>query len=197
VDSTVKHKEPIFWTSTQPNYSDKDRVRYTMVDGKRIREKVPQRGHVGEYDNYTYAPGVRYVTVLRHDGHIINSVLTNGAGHTDHTGPYGQYIRMKHRGLGWFGMGECPCALVAAQTISRDTLVCEANRDAQPCAPGSYNAKSPCPHAIAERDARRKQHVEAMTEKEHAFKTKDDKLIELLTEHVVKKPEAAPAKKRE
>lgn len=176
--STTKNTEPIFWTSTQPNYSDKDRVRVSMVNGKRVQERVPQRGHVGEYDNYDYAPGFRSLRVVRHDGHVVDSVLTNGAAHMDTHTTYGQYIRMKHRALGWFAMSECPCALVAAQHIGANTLVHEPSRTAQPCPPGTYSAKAPCPHAVAELDARRRQQAELMSDKEANFKTKEDKIVE-------------------
>lgn len=187
--STTSNHEPIFWTSTQPNYSDKDRVKESMIDGKRVRERIPQRGHVGEYDNYTMAPGVRFIRVIRHDGHIVDSVLTNGAAHMDPHSAYGQYIQAQHRHFGWFGAGECPCALVASGRFSRECLVHPANRDAQPCEPGSYSGQKPCPHTVAELRARREQHNGLMAEKEASSKSKDDKLIELLTEHVVGKSE--------
>ena len=194
--SATSNTEPIFWTSTIPNYSDKDRVFERMENGKRIRERIPQRGHVGEYDNYTMANGIRFIRVIRHDGHIVDSVLTNGAAHTDHTSPYGQFIQMKHRKLGWFGIAECPCALVMAGHFSPDVLAFAGNRDAQPCDPGALKPGQMCTHAKAELNARRGIHNEVMAEKEEGSKSKDDKLIELLTEHVVGKSEPAPTPKK-
>lgn len=178
MESTTNASEPIFWTSTQPNYSEKDRTRYRMENGKRIKEKIPQTGHIGTHEAYQKAAVRRFHEVVRHDGHMVFSVLTNGAAHLDVHGPYGQYIVGKRRSLGWFGMGECPCALVAANNFGVECLVDEKNRGARPCEPGTYSAAQPCPHAVAEIAARRAAHNAIMHEKEIAGKTDQNRLLE-------------------
>lgn len=155
--ANVQNQEPIFWVnSSSPQASNAERHR-SIVDenGRRRLEKHPQIGHVGPYDDYKTANGVRFYVMCRHDGNIVFHCLTNGAAHLDHNGPYGQYAMMKARYLGWFLPSECPCALVAAQTIEADTLVHAPNRTANPCKAGTYSYKNPCEHAVAEIAARR------------------------------------------
>lgn len=159
-----------------------------MKNGKRITEKVPQRGHLGDYEERLAAPGLRYVTMIRHDGIEASIVLTNGAAHMDPNTAYGQYVKRKARFLGWFGTGECPCALVSNREISPDALMVEELRTAQPCAPGTYGGKAGlCPHAKAEQKAREAAHSDVQLEKEEKMKGKEDKILELLTQAVIDK----------
>ena len=65
---SFSQRPPIFWTSTIPGYNDADRQRVRFDDGERIVERIPQRAHIGDYENRKRAPGVRSVRVVRHDG---------------------------------------------------------------------------------------------------------------------------------
>lgn len=170
VKSTTRDALPIFWTSTQPGFNDSDRTRRYMKDGELIIERIPQRGHIGTHDEFVVDKrGIRFLTVIRHDGHIVHSVLTNGAADLDDTASYGQYIRAKHRKLGWYGVGECPCALVAARSLSPDTMLHAPNRTSDPCDPGTYSHDKPCPHSKAELAARQSRQAKLMAAKEAAY----------------------------
>ena len=176
--STTQVREPIFWTSTQPGFNDSDRTRHVMIDGERVTERIPQRGHVGDHDEFEVdRNNFRYRTMIRHDGHIVSSILTNGAAHSDVHGPYGQYIQSKYRFLGWFSPADCPCALIASRIIGADTMVHAPNRTDQPCEPGTYSAKNMCPHAKAEIEARRARQKRTMDQKEKNF-TNPNKAIQ-------------------
>lgn len=176
------NSEPIFWTTTQPHYNTADRERTKVIGGKKVREKFPQTGHVGSYDDKEKARGVRFLLMVRHDGHAVFHCLTNGAAHMDHTTPYGQYALRKARYLGWFTPGECPCALVSTGEINGETLVDQSIRSSNPCAPGSYSGQKPCKHALDEIHARREQNTAIQEEREASSKTKDDKMLEMQRE---------------
>ena len=151
-------REPCFWSmtpSSNPGYNLQDRERWiTAADGSKRKEKFPQRGHQGDYEDRRPARGVRSITMVRHDGHQDEVVLTNAAAHLDHTTPYGQYVLMKARHLGWFSPGSCPAALIAAGELSPYSFIAPGIADATPCARGTYSLEKPCQHAIAETAAR-------------------------------------------
>lgn len=177
--STTRDALPIFWTSTQPGFNDSDRTRHFMKDGEQIVERIPQRGHIGDHDEFVVdRRGIRFLTVIRHDGHIVHSVLTNGAADLDDTASYGQYIRAKHRKLGWYGIGECPCALVRGRALSPHTMLHVPNRSADPCEQGTYSHDNPCPHSKAELAARQDRQNKAMAAKEAAYVDPSKAIIE-------------------
>lgn len=173
-------REPIFWTSTSPGYNDPDRRRVTRKDGELIIERVPQRGHSGDHDwtDRRPAQGVRYVDMVKSDGHIVAVVLTNAAAHMDPTTPYGQHIMAKGRFFGWFQPSACPCAIISNGSLKRDQFASPQVRNGTPCAPGTYSAKEPCPHAAAEIEARRAKHAAKEAEREANYKSKEDKILD-------------------
>lgn len=173
----IDDREPIFWTSVRPGYNDADRQRPMMVDGKRVLEKFPQHGHVGDYDNKKRAGGQRFVYMIRHDGHEAAIVLTNAAAHLDPNTPYGQYVRMKARFLGWFGVADCPVAMLMICRMQPHHFVDKTLLDARPCNTQHTRAE-PCPHAIAEKAARVAQNNRIAAEREVAYKDANGKLIE-------------------
>lgn len=172
------NQTPCFWTSTQIGFNDADRSRPKIVNGRRLLEKFPQSGHLGDYDGRVMAPGIRYLRMIRHDGNEVFHVLTNAAGHMDHTTPWGQYQMQKARFLGWFGRGECPCALVASRTISGETIVAEGNKGAQPCQPDTYSVEKPCKHALDEIAARLAAHKALNDERAAAVRDDNARMIE-------------------
>lgn len=188
------NREPIFWTTTTPGYNASDRERRVWVDdvlpnGKKIRkqatEKFPQRGHLGDYETRFQAPGERWMLVVRHDGHEVRAVLTNGAAHMDSATGYGQYVRAKARALGWYDPRQCPCALLATGGLQPEHIVSEEVKAAEPCRPGAYDPKKErCPHSIAEKAARMAATKEIQDQREIAFKTKEDKLLEVMREQL-------------
>lgn len=176
--STAFQREPIFWTSTLPGYNDKDRTRVRFEGGEQIVEKVPQRGHVGDYENRRPAPGIRSVRVVRHDGHVVDSVLTSSAAQLDHTESQGQYIQAKWRHFGWFPLGNCPLALLSMGQIQPGHLRAKQIIGQTPCAHGSCNEKTPCMHALTELEARRTAQRARTAEIDHKFVERDQKMID-------------------
>ena len=177
------NETPIFWTTTQAGYNDQDRTRRYMRNGKRVIEKLPQSGHVGDYNERRPARGTRYAKMIDSAGNEIAHTLTNAAAHMDpHTG-YGQYARTKARALGWYAIGECPCALIATGEINSDAFLVDEIRNgtAQPCVKGTYKGDhldSMCPHATAERNARVAAHSAHEADRAEKMKGKEDKIVE-------------------
>jgi hypothetical protein len=178
---------PIFWTTTQSGYNEGDRTKRYMRNGKRVVEKVPQAGHVGDYTDKRRAPGVRYVKMIDSAGNEVSVVLTNAASHMDPNTAYGNYVKRKARFLGWFGIGECPCALASTGEIHPDAMMTNV-RDVQPCTRGTYSGNSldeMCPHAKAEREARLAANLSNETERDEKMKGKEEKIIELLSQQAL------------
>lgn len=156
-------REPIFWTSTKPGYNTKDRERVRNENGRRIVERIPQRGHQGDYENRRPAQGVRSVRVVCHDGNTVDSTLTSAAAHLDHTTPQGQYVMAKWRHFGWFPLGNCPLALLGVGQLQIGHFRDQSIVSESPCPPNSCNTANPCKHALAELAARRSaQRAEAL-----------------------------------
>lgn len=171
-------REPVFWTSTLPGYNDRDRTRVRFEAGKKIVERIPQRGHMGDYENRRPARGVRSVRTVRHDGHVIDHVLTCGAAHLDHTTSYGQYQQAKGRHFGWYPLASCPIALLAIGSIQRDHFHDQSLLGDQPCPPGSCSEKSPCKHALAELEARRKTRAIEAADLQARFRDPAEKMVD-------------------
>lgn len=182
-------RESIFWTSTRPNYNQRDREIVRMEGGKRIVEKVPQRGHQGDYDNRTIDPRSarsRWLHVCRDDGNWIRMVMTNAAAHVDSNEAWGQYQRAKARFFGWFPIGSCPLALISAGYFKPGQFVNQAMLEEQACKPGTYSEREPCPHCKAETEARRKQRTELEVERAKNWRDPTDRQIEAAREENAK-----------
>lgn len=179
------NREPIFWASTTKGVNDQDRERWIVnEEGERVRERFPQRGHIGPYDNYSRAPGERWALVVRHDGHEIRMVLTNAAAHVDSSTSWAQQQRGKQRTLGWYNPGQCPCALLMTGAITPDLIVDKSIIGQTPCAPGTFSTTNRCPHSKSEQEARRARNKRKMDERELAQQSKDDKIIEVMREQI-------------
>jgi hypothetical protein len=155
-------REPIFWTSTRPGYNQRDREIVRFEDGRRIVEKVPQRGHQGDYENRktdSRCARARWLHVVTDKGNWIRMVLTNAAAHFDANTDWGQYQRAKARYFGWFPVWSCPLALLSTGELKRGQIVDRSLLEQKPCEPGSYSEQKPCPHCVSETDARRARHA--------------------------------------
>ncbi len=174
---------PIFWTTTQAGYNDKDRTKRYMRNGERVVEKLPQSGHVGDYNDKRRAHGTRYVRMVDGAGNECAIVLTNGAAHMDPNTGYGQNVKSKARALGWFAIGECPSALIAAGEINHEAFLVKGIRESKsaPCMKGSFKGDhldAMCPHATAERDARLAVNFKRENERAEKLKGHDTRLLE-------------------
>lgn len=159
------------------NYNRADRERPFMKGGKRLVERVPQSGHTGDYTDRRKAPGVRYVTMVRHDGNTISFVLTCGASHMDANSDYGKLMQAKARFLGWYGPEQCPVAMYVAGQLDENHFADASLLKATPCN-RSKGEKGPCEHSIAEKAARMAVHNESQKQIEIDNKDKATTLQE-------------------
>lgn len=176
-------REPCFWMTTSENTgpTSPERSRSRMLKGRKVLEKLPQHGHVGDYENRARAPGKRYIMVVRHEGHTVPLLLTNAAAHLT-PGPYTQYQLNKARALGWYPEGACPAALFVAGELNKDQVVSDEVRSATPCAQGTHSITAPCKHDLAERAARSEQWKRDHDERMAAFRDADEKNAERMRE---------------
>jgi hypothetical protein len=172
------YREPIFWTSTVPGYNTADRERRTIRDGKEVVERVPQIGHQGDYEHKSLAQGIRYIEVVRHEGHIINQVLTNAAAHLDINTGWFQQQRGKALYWGWYPIATCPVALLRTGELQPRHIKDASLLNAQPCEHGTYDREHRCPHSISEQAARSKWWATAEAERVAAYKDPTDRMIE-------------------
>lgn len=180
-DSAME-EDPIFWTSTRPGYNDRDRERVYMKAGRRVREKIPQTGHIGEPRSKRKAPGLRFLYMIRHDGHEGAIVLTNAAAHLDPNTGWGQYQLMKARFLGWFASGDCPAALLGTGRLKPDHIVNKSIIGQLPCEQGTYDRDNPCKHTKLEQAARREQNAEDDRVMAIQYKDQGQKMLEAQAE---------------
>lgn len=146
--------DPILWVGKA------QRTRRIVVDGEQRTERIPQRGHAGnsDYDEPKLAPGKRWELYVKGDGNACRVPLTNAAAHLDDTTPYGQMVRAKARFLGWYPLGSCPCALVLTGELRANHFASKEVARSEPCRPRTYSVEDPCPHALAEQEARQAAH---------------------------------------
>jgi hypothetical protein len=128
-------------------------------------ERLPALCHGGDdYESRQVHPRARsrFVVCVRHDGHVVAITLTNASADLNLTSGYANYVRMKARSLGWFPfVACCPVRELKAKRLRRDRVRAPEllARGAKVCSPERLKSDRPCPHAIAERDARRAAHA--------------------------------------
>lgn len=176
-------QDPCYWipaTSTMPIHIPRKRGHV----GPAV-ERTPSRGVLGVHDAQRPAPGIRSVRVVRHDGHVVDSCLTNGAAHLEpslnNLGMYGQYMRAKWRALGWFPLGTCPLTQLAAGNLFAESFFDQSLLEQKPCT-AKHDARNPCPHAQAELAARRAVQVEETRQIDARFVDKTEQLIDVQRE---------------
>lgn len=170
-------REAILWNTTASG-GKRGAERISDKRGKKVIERVPARGHQGDYENRRPARGVRFVDMLGSDGHEVSMVLTNGAAHLDPSTQFGQYQRAKARFHGWIPMESCPAAMLLTGDLKPGQLVDESIAKSTPCQHGTFSRTSLCPHYLAERDARRAQNKLDNDERERNYRSESDKLVE-------------------
>lgn len=156
-------------------------VRYVLdEDGRRVQERLPALAHEG--DDY-YSPKIhplarstRYIIVVRHDGHVVPLLLTNGSGHIDTNTEWAGYQRAKARHFGWFPLEECPVRLIKSGWLKPDLVLDQSLLTAKVC-PKEGVPEHGCKHGIAERNARRSQRRSEgeAVERSHAAKAQHEK----------------------
>jgi len=172
--------EPIRWVNARGAYSGVTHTRFE--NGRKITERLPQRGHVGEWGSHNPMRGIRDVRVVRHDGHVVNAVLTNGAAHNDDSTEWAQSQRAKIRYFGWYPIGACPLALLLTGNLKRSNFVDQSLLGDKPCEHGTYSESKPCKHALAEERARKALNVENQNEIIRNYKDTGEKTLEATRE---------------
>lgn len=169
-------QEPIFWLSSKDKaYTGASRV-VRDSDGEPVRdhdtgvvvrERVPAR-----------APGAaeRFETVVRADGHVISMVLTNAAAQVDGDTSFKKYMREKQRHFGWFRLSVCPVLLFFTGQLSQYHIRDKRLLETQPCR-GQFTDARPCPHALAERDARQHKHAAGEVDRMRPYQAEADKIL--------------------
>lgn len=178
----MSNREAIFWTGPG-SYSQRDREIVRFENGKRIVEKVPQRGHRGDSDPDgrvldSRAAANRWMHVCTDAGNWIRMVLTNAAAHTDITTEWAQERRAKAAHFGWFRIDACPLALVAHGELLRGQFLVQSMFSDRPCDRGTYSEAQPCKHCLAETDARRAAKAEFERERDSSYKDPTERQIE-------------------
>lgn len=168
--------DPILWAhKTQ-------RTRRLIVDGEVRIERLPQRGHRGDsdYDRPQPVAGPRWIHVVKNCGSAVRVPITNGASLVVGGGPDGTYSSMidrKAKALGWYSLASCPCALLQVGDLQPHHLASRDLLTAQPCPPRSYSEDNPCPHALAEQEARRAKHEKREAERNKGMQSEAEKLL--------------------
>src|SRR5690242_13691251 len=169
---------PILWA----HHAKSQREVRRNVGGKIVVEKIPQRGHVGnsDYDKPEIQRGQRWAHVVDHAGNAVRVPLTTGASlfidAVEDQG-YEKYQRAKFRGLGWYDVGRCPCAMLANGELQASHFASPEVAASEACRPGTYKESAPCPHSVAEMRARQAQQKIVQAEKDERFKPEAEKIL--------------------
>ena len=142
-------------------------------DGERLVQKVP-----GTVQNKN---GIRrWRKVCTSTGHVVCATLTNHAADLDINGSYGRRQRELWREFGHFEIGKCPISLVFGEDLAKEQL-CKDNQKAvdkaETCQAGTCSEKSPCKHAIKERDVRRERHTKQTLARRERWTEKEQRMI--------------------
>jgi hypothetical protein len=179
--------EPILWahkvTRAKPvlRLNPETGQREQVIDdetGEPVTERIPQIGHVGDYENPVAMRRPGWVHVLKHDGHEVRVKLTNAAAQEDLNHSYANFMRAKIRHFGWVIVGTCPLVAVASGDIRKQHLAARSLLTERACERGSFGELNPCRHYLAERDARRARHGVLEARRNSSFKPEADRLIE-------------------
>lgn len=167
-------------------------TKVTIAAGnRRVVERIPQTGSFGDlHENRPARP--RWRKVVDSYGNEVRVVLTTAAADLDTETNYGRYQRQKWRVYGWYEVGHCPCAMfltgdLKAEHFSSAEVLADAKARTA-CSPGTYGPEAPCPHALKEMEARKKQNAEELAERLKNFQSESDRLIAANaknTEHIV------------
>ncbi len=204
--------DPVMWVKSQhkgafrvPAVWDEKKGRYVRpVDDfdRPLVERVPAKGYIGnDLTNMRPMPGNRSITMVRHDGHIVDIPLSTGASVAVRDNEYKSDRLRKARYLGWFAVGCCPLA-ETYRGLKKQHLLAKEAREGEPCKDHEVGTDEtgqrlpPCPHWLAEVAARRARKVAENRKENASYRDEDAKRTEALTtlvEHLVDKDKAEAA----
>lgn len=189
--------DPILWVKANhkgravPAYVWKNgrRVRATDDMGRPLLERIPAIGFVGkDLANMKPMAGKRSIKMLTKQGNEISVPLSTGASLAAVEGPFKSDRLRKLVFYGAITVGSCPVREVY-RGLRKEHLLSPDARDATaPCAEHDVgvdeagNELPPCPHYVAERDARMAMQVADNRKVNLTFKDDAGKQTEALTE---------------
>jgi hypothetical protein len=199
--SLINSIEPVCWANAEGAPATRERGAWKWQDGKRVpscdetgrqlTERVPQGAQYGmPLTGLRQANILSSVKVMRYEGDEAFVRVSQGAGH-DIGGDdsYRRYqLDHKGRGEGWIQAGTCPVSVVMntphfGNKVAGQPIVSPEVRDAiaraAPCGHAMVGIRNPpCPHYIAEQQARWKQRHAMHNRKMEVLKTDEAKLLE-------------------
>lgn len=148
--------------------------------GAPLFDRRPLKAHYG--NNMTgvrEAPVTSVIKFLRHDGILVDTKINNSPAHiVDGDDRYQRGIMRKARHFGWIAMGECPAMLVASGAIPAHRVLATSARTGQ-CSHDHIGFRNPpCPHFLAEYEARTGKSREDYLALLENFKSSEAKQIE-------------------
>jgi hypothetical protein len=199
--SLINTVEPVCWANAEGAPATRERAAWKWQDGVRVpsrdetgrqlTERVPQGAQYGmPITGLRQANLLTSVKVMRYEGDEAFVRVSQGAGHDIGADNSYQRYMLDHKGRaeGWLQAGTCPVAVVMntpgfGSKVSGHPIVSAEVREAitasRPCNYNTLGIKSPpCPHYLAEQQARWKQRLAGHVRKMDAQKSEDAKLLE-------------------
>jgi hypothetical protein len=155
---------PIYWLPLQ-QASSPATSKGTWQDNKTRRpdgtvERLPLLCHMGDnYEDREQHPRAqaRYVMIVRHEGHTVPLLMTNGAADLTR-GTYAQYMAGKARKFGWYLLHVPLCRQIKSGDVRKDKIVCRELLASKKLCPAKHYPEG-CPCSVRERAARQAAHV--------------------------------------
>lgn len=182
---------PICWAEIANDPKHRIFAAFKWENGKRVQsrdpatgaplyDRRPLRAHYGNSLTGVRDAGiVSTEKYLRHDGIVTDVKINNSPAHyVDGDDRYQRNITRKARHFGWIKIGECPALQVSLGAIEPHRILSDKARTG-PCTHdvlGKHNP--PCPHFLAEYEARSKRSAEDYLALLENFKSAEAKQIE-------------------
>lgn len=165
--------EPIMWV--RANYQPPQITR-PGPDGDPIVEKLPATAPPPDDHPLHGQPVRRWELMVDEAGNEVRAVYSGGAAdyQVDHPN-YGAAIKQRHRRRGWFALASCPLVLVRGGQLDAGYVRSVQPGD-EPCEPGTYSAKRPCKHALAELKFRKERNTRREAKRAEAFRSETEKM---------------------
>ena len=199
--SLINSVEPVCWANAEGAPATRERAAWKWQDGRRVpsldetgrhlTERVPQGAQFGmPITGLRQAQLKSHVKVMRYEGDEAFVRISQGAAHdigTDNS--YERYmLDVKGRGEGWIQAGTCPVAVVVNtpgfgnKVVGYPIVSAEVRAAIErgiACNHSTLGIRNPpCPHYLAEQQARWAQRLAQHKRRMEAQKSEEAKLLE-------------------